>query len=122
VAKPATEAPKPTPEAPTLSMEEKFISLVEQARESADDADNDFRKRLALTKRNQALCRLLKTKSIKNWTGEVRKLDTNGDGLGVLGIEIADDIEVSTWNNALSDFQDKLLSRKIPLFSTLCLP
>jgi hypothetical protein len=112
VAQSTTEAAKPMPEAPKLSVEDQFISLVEQARDAADNADNDFRKRLALTKRNDSLCELLETKRIQDWTGEVKTLDTNGDGLGVLKIQIADDIKVGTWNNALSDISDDTLIKK----------
>jgi hypothetical protein len=108
----AAKKPAAEPAAPKLSVEDKFIRLVEQARDNADNADNAFRKRLALTNRNTAICKLLKTKRVQNWTGEVKTLDTNGDGLGVLEIEIADDIKVSTWNNALSDLADDTLIKK----------
>lgn len=106
--------------APKLTQEERFVSLVEKAREAADDADNDFQKRLPLTKRDKDICKLLDSKQIKNWTGEVKTLDTNGDGLGVLGIEIGDEITVSTNNNAFSDYEDHtLIKTSSPLFDTM---
>jgi hypothetical protein len=102
------------------SQEEQFIALVAGARDKADDADNDFQRRLPLTNRNKAICKLLDSKKVKNWTGEVTELNTNGDGLGVLEIEIADDIKVSTWNNALSDFEDNtLIQTDSPVFEAM---
>lgn len=102
------------------TQEEQFISIIEKARDSADDADNAFRRRLALTNRNASICKLLKSKNIKNWTGEVKTLDTNGDGLGVLSIKIADNIKVGTWNNALSDLEDNTLIKKdSPVFEAM---
>lgn len=118
----APPEPKATPKpvAPKLSQQDKFIALIETARDAADDADNDFQKRLPLTKRDKAICKLLKTKRVQNWTGEIENLDTNGDGLGVLTIQIADDVKVSTWNNALSDFEDNtLIKTSSPLFDTM---
>lgn len=108
VSEPAQPASQP-PAAPQLSLQDQFISLVVKARESADRAENDFQKRLPLTNRNKAFCKLLKSKTVSGWTGEVKTLDTNGDGLGVLVIQIADDVQVGTWNNALSDIQDNTL-------------
>jgi hypothetical protein len=33
----------------------------------------------------------------------ISHLSTNNDGRGILTIKIADDIEIGTWNNAVSD-------------------
>lgn len=75
---------------------------------------------MPLTNRDKAICKLLKSKTVSGWTGEVETLDTNGDGLGVLAIKIADDIKVSTWNNAFSDLQDKtLIETDSPIFATM---
>lgn len=116
-AKPVKTTPPPKP---VLTQEERFIALIENARDEADRADNDFRKRLALTKRDKAICKFLDSKKVENWTGEVTNLDTNGDGLGVLEIEIADDVKVSTWNNALSDFEDNtLIKTSSPIFEAM---
>jgi hypothetical protein len=105
---------------PKLTQEQRFVALVEDARDNANNADNDFQRRLPLTKRNKAICKLLDGKKVKNWTGEVSKLDTNGDGLGVLEIVIADGIKVSTWNNAFSDFEDHtLIKTSSPVFDAM---
>jgi hypothetical protein len=120
-AAPATTAPQPVAtRAPARSQQQQFIGLIEDAKTKAEDADNDFQRRLPLTSRDKAICKLLKSKTIEDWTGEVKELNTNGDGLGVLAIEIADGVAVSTWNNALSDFQDNtLIQTDSPLFATM---
>lgn len=103
-----------------LSQQQRFVALVEDARTKAEDAENDFQRRLPLTNRNKSICKLLKSKTVSGWSGTVETLDTNGDGLGVLTIKIADGVEVSTWNNALSDFQDHtLIKTDSPVFTTM---
>lgn len=112
----ATKAPPP----PELTQEQQFIALIEEARDEADDAENDFQKRLPLTNRGKAICKLLKSKTVSDWTGEVKTLNTNGDGLGILTIEIADGVQVSTWNNAFSDFEDNtLIQTDSPVFAAM---
>ena len=63
-----------------------------------------------LAKRNKRLCTIVKDGGkVKGWTGKISSLDANSDGLGVVEIEIAEDVHVSTWNNALSDYADHTL-------------
>ena len=60
--------------------------------------------------RAKDICRILKDDlSVINWPGKVEKLSSNSDGFGVLSIQIAKDISIKTWNNALSDSLERTL-------------
>ncbi|HAU3134302.1 TPA: hypothetical protein JDD40_000257 [Salmonella enterica subsp. diarizonae] len=83
--------------------EVKFIRLVEDAKNSAKDASNDMQKGGIKSDRDDAICNLLTSKTVKGWIGIVDDIDSNSDGLGVLSIKIARDVFVQTSNNAISD-------------------
>ena len=68
-----------------------------------------------MAKRNNALKSF--ELEVNDWVGKVVDVNSNSDGLGVLQIEIAPDVSVQTWNNALSDIRDKtLIQPDSPLF------
>jgi uncharacterized protein YheU (UPF0270 family) len=48
--------------------------------------------------------------------GEIRSIDTNGEGKAVLELNIDDDTKLGTWNNAFSDFEEHTL---IPVDSAM---
>lgn len=57
--------------------------------------------------------------AVLEWTGLVTTIDANGDGKGVVGIDIADDIELKTWNNSFSDYDDTtLIEPGSPVFTS----
>ena len=59
--------------------------------------------------RARALCNILPSRRANGWTGTVTKLSTNGEGRGVLYIQIGPHTFAKTWNNALSDIGDRTL-------------
>lgn len=90
-------------------IEKSFISVVSDAQMKAKDVSNDMQLGGLKPKRASALCSLLTSKSVSEWTGKVTQISSNGDGKGVLSIEISKDITIKTWNNSLSDINDKTL-------------
>jgi hypothetical protein len=86
-----------------------FISLVEKAREDLDDAETDLQESVIVRGRDKALCGVLSSRVANKWVGEVKNVGANGEGKAYLEIEIANDIRVQTWNNALSDIFDNTL-------------
>ena len=86
-----------------------FIALIEQAREDLDNAETDLQESVILRDRDKALCGVLSSRVANKWVGEVKDVGANGEGKAYLEIEIADDVRVKTWNNALSDFSDNTL-------------
>jgi uncharacterized protein YecT (DUF1311 family) len=107
-----TAAPAAAPAAsanPATPNENGFVDAVINARQSYGQASTDFQKGAARPARAKTICLVLQTMRVDNWVGKVITLTTNGDGKGVLGIEIGPDIQVKTWNNALSDIGSKTL-------------
>ncbi|MBH3207174.1 hypothetical protein [Serratia marcescens] len=98
--------------------EKRFIQIVEQAISGSKASANDMQKGGVKADRTDALCGLLKNKSVKDWVGKVDTVDSNSDGKGVLTIQLTRDISVKTWNNALSDISDNtLLTPRTPIFN-----
>lgn len=113
-------APKPTnPYGPQPAQEAQFIQIANEARDTFATASNDLKAGAALSGRNDAMCQLLGSGQVAGWTGTVTTLDSNGDGHGIVTIEIAPDTELGTWNNAFSDIMDDTLVKPGPLLNKL---
>ena len=100
----------PKAAAPNMQLpleEQKFVDIVQKAQKDASKASNDMAKGGVLAIRSKNLKEL--ETSVQNWFGRVVKIGSNSDGKGVLSIEVASDVTICTWNNALSDIGDKTL-------------
>ena len=86
-----------------------FISLVEKKREELDAAETDLQESVIVRGRDKALCGVLSGGVANKWVGEIKDVGANGEGKAYLEIEIANDIRVKTWSNALSDIFDNTL-------------
>lgn len=120
----ATPKPKPAPKpvnpyGPQPPQQLQFIKLAQTAMDVYANASNDLKAGAALSNRNRAMCSLVGAGRVAMWSGTVTTLDSNGDGYGIVTIEIAPDIEVSTWNNAFSDVFDDTLIKPGPLFDKI---
>jgi hypothetical protein len=113
--------PAPKPVGPRIpALQKRFMAAVTTAQDKAEDADNDLQLGAALsTRNNQAICSMVGRGAVRGWVGEVSTLDANGDGKGILEIELADDVQVGTWNNFLSDAVDETLIEPGPLFDKI---
>lgn len=100
-AEPSSSAPSPASQMP--SGQKAFVAAVESARQAYRAGSNDMQKGAARPARAKAICSVLASKSVTDWVGQVARLSSNSDGKGVLGITIAKDVIVTTWNNAVSD-------------------
>lgn len=91
--------------------EKEFVKIVQTAQETADGNDNEMKVAQARKTRNADLCDALPGNgSVSEWIGTVTDLDTTlGGDSGVLTLEMAEDIEVGTWNNGFSDLHDHTL-------------
>jgi len=117
---PKSTKPTPAPVKPKSTLppaQTKFVSAVTKAQTAAEDADNDLQRGSALSTRNKTICDVVgRGGRVSNWVGEVSTLDANGEGKGILSIEVADDVHIETWNNFVSDTADKTLIEPGPLF------
>jgi hypothetical protein len=89
--------------------EAAFIAASQRALAQYNTAPNDMLKGSSRPVRARAICEAVPNKQAVWWIGKVTKLDTNGDGKGVLYVEIAPSISVDTWNNDISDAEDNTL-------------
>lgn len=97
-----------------------LIAAVEKARELYDAAGNDMAKGAARSGRAKAVCAALKKSKLKakDWIGTITNLDANGDGLGILQVEIAPGVSVKTYNNSFSDIgSNTLIPPDSPVFA-----
>ena len=105
---------------PYPSIERQFIEIISKAQKESRNADNDMMRGGIKNVRDKSMCSLFTNLSVENWIGKIKSLDANSDGKGVLEIEIAEDIVIKTWNNALSDTLDNtLLDPSSELFQSL---
>lgn len=86
-----------------------FITAVTEGQRAAQSAKNDMQKGGAKAKRDDSICAVLSDLKVTDWTGTLETIDSNSDGKGVVAVKIAKDVKITTWNNALSDLEDKTL-------------
>lgn len=105
-------APAPAPEEKTIQMpdsEANFVAIVAEGQQNARDAQNDMQRGGVKATRDKKLCKAIASRRVTDWVGRVTEVGANSDGKGVLAIELAKDITVKTWNNAISDIGDHTL-------------
>jgi hypothetical protein len=96
-----------------------LIAAVATARQQYASGANEMAKGAARPARAQAICNALHSRSVNGWIGRVATLTTNGEGKGVLSIEIGPEVSIKTWNNSLSDIGDyTLIEPSSALFNT----
>jgi hypothetical protein len=86
--------------------QKQFIHIVRQAQSSSRAVTNEMQRGGVKARRDKAICEMVRNSgglNVSNWVGKITHLSANGDGKGILGIEIAPGITVKTWNNSLSD-------------------
>lgn len=93
--------------------EREVVELIEDARREYDAADHDLQRDAALADRDARICALLGDGRVEDWTGKIYEIDSNGDGQGIIGINIEPNTQVTTRGNAFS--ADDTLIRPGPL-------
>lgn len=125
---PPTPAPAPTPArfaSPSTTSnasggEAGFVDVALQGRQRFNAAPSEFAQGATRPDRKDALCRAYPSSLVNGWTGKLVTLSTNGDGKGVVAVEIAPHVQLKTWNNALSDIGSKtLIGSDSPVYRSL---
>ena len=78
------------------------VKLIEAGRREYDAAEHDLQRDAALETRDESICEILGNGRVENWTGKVYEIDSDGDGQGILGINIEPNTQVTTRNGAFS--------------------
>lgn len=109
----ATQPPQAAPQKATdLKMptdQAAFVAAVTEAQANYRGAANEMAAGGMRALRRQKVCAALKSPQVRDWIGTISTLTTSNDGKGVLGITLAKDLVMGTWNNTLSDMSDKTL-------------
>ena len=88
--------------------EAAFTTAVTAARQEYDKASGDDRATLQ-SSRAAAICAAVKDTSVKNWVGRIKEIDKDAGGRTIVSVSLPDGTLVKTWNNAMSDVEDKTL-------------
>lgn len=112
-------SPKETKVA-VLSDQSQFIEMVEKFSKGFRNAKNELQQSALRDQRKTELSHLVRNRTVSSWVGTISKLDTNSEGKAVLYVQISPDIEIKTWNNALSDINSNtLIAKDSELYSSL---
>ncbi len=110
----------PAPSVPPPSDQARFMAAVTRARSQFAAAPNELAAGGIRKARQQAICSVLQGRDAAGWIAKISYLSTNGEGRGVITLELEPGLQVSTWNNALSDYSDKtLIDPDTQLFKSL---
>lgn len=85
------------------NIESRFVSIVSQAQNENSSASNDMARGGIKASRDEKICSIISGSKVENWNGKIKTLSSNSDGKGVLAIEIAPGIILTTHNNSFSD-------------------
>lgn len=87
----------------------QFIGIFEDAIDKYSAADTELQAANVLNERDDDLCAVTNQGRVDGWVGVVDRVGANGDGKGIVAVEIAPDLILKTWNNAFSDILDDTL-------------
>lgn len=104
-----TEEPVEAPAADVPAAQQAMSDAVATGREEAESAQTDLQRANVLNVRSESLCDSVPDGTATDWVGTVKTVDANGEGKAVVVLTIEEDIEIGTWNNALSDVGDGTL-------------
>ena len=93
---------KPSEQSQFESAVSKYISQYKQAK-------NELQKSSLRSKRRADISASVNSFQIQNWVGTINELSTNSEGKAILSVRINPNIEIKTWNNALSDMASNTL-------------
>jgi Protein of unknown function (DUF2510) len=82
--------------------ERAVVELIEDARQEYADANHDLQRDAALRTRDARICALLGDGRVEKWTGQIYEIDSDGDGKGILGINIEPNTQVTNRDGVFS--------------------
>nr|VFJ66825.1 MAG: zinc-ribbon domain-containing protein [Candidatus Kentron sp. DK] len=98
----------------------QFIDAVEKFSNDFRDAKNELQQSALRDQRRSELSKLVRARTVSSWVGTISQLGTNTEGKAILSIQVSPDIEIKTWNNALSDINSNtLIAKSSELYSSL---
>lgn len=90
-------------------VEKDFIALIKKYMEQFDGAANELQQSALRNNRKIEISKLMKSKTIKSWTGTINNMTTTTEGKAHVSIQIAPEIEIMNMNNSFSDLNTNSL-------------
>lgn len=118
-AAPASAAKSTT--SPLPEQQASFIAAISDYKTRFESAGNELQQSVLRDERRGAILRAVGNElHPEGWLGTLRKLETNGDGNAVVVVRVAPNIDLATWNNAMSDvLHSTLIEKGTPLYAAL---
>lgn len=107
--------------APLPERQASFIAAISDYKIRFESAGNELQQSVLQDERRAAVLRAVGNElHAEGWLGTLRKLETNGDGDAVVVVRVAPNIDLATWNNAMSDvLHSTLIEKGTPLYAAL---
>lgn len=107
--------------APLPEQQASFIAAISDYKKRFDAAGNELQQSVLRDERRMAILKAVGGQlRAEGWSGTLRKLETNNDGDAVVSVRVASNIDLATWNNAISDvLHSTLIEKGTPLYATL---
>ncbi|MGV1962969.1 hypothetical protein ACQZ5G_22015 [Agrobacterium sp. 22-214-1] len=107
--------------APSPERQASFIAAISDYKTRFESAGNELQQSVLRDERRAAILKAVGDElRADGWLGTLRKLETNSDGNAVIVVRIAPNIDLATWNNAISDvLHSTLIEKGTPLYAAL---
>ncbi|KXG85790.1 hypothetical protein ATO67_03910 [Agrobacterium bohemicum] len=107
--------------APLPQRQVSFIAAISEYKTRFDSAVNELQQSVLRDERSVAIVKAVGGQlRADGWLGTLRKLETNSDGNAVVIVRVAQNIDLATWNNAISDVvHSTLIEKGTPLYAAL---
>lgn len=122
-----SNAQAPNPQTKNQSLESlipedqlRFVEVVTENISGFKGAKNELQQSTMRDQRKGEILSTLGSYSVSSWVGTINQLKTNTEGKAILSVRISPNIEIKTWNNALSDIaSNTLIEKGTPVFNSL---
>lgn len=100
--------------------QKQFEEVITKHIETYKRARNELQKSSLRSTRRSKIGSVLNGLEVQNWSGIINKLSTNSEGRAILSVRINPNIEIKTWNNAVSDIaSNTLIEQNTQLYNQL---
>lgn len=98
-----------------------FIAALSEYRTLFNSAANELQQSAIRDQRRVAILATLGPQlRVDDWSGTLRKLETNSEGKAIITVRIAPDVDLLTWNNSLSDsVHGTMIDKGTPLYAAM---
>ena len=111
-----------SPAKPSLpATQNSFIKLIGDYKTRFGKASNELQESAMRDERAKAIVSVLGPQlEADGWLGTLRQLETNTEGKAIVTVRLAPDLDILTWNNALTDsIYSTMIEKSSPVYASL---